>query len=430
MQKKISIISTRNFLEKPLNFVLFFFCLLLANGFMVFILLTFFNTNLDPDYYNILARNLMDGKGFIIDEAGEPVFWRMPVYPLLLVAVYSVFGVSHLAMTFTQIILNSLTSLLIYKIADRVFSPPVGVLSAIAYAFYPLSAFYLVKAMPIIQFNLLFFMFIYAGYRFYDTPSLRWAFFLGVLQGLLTLCQVFFKGFPMFFALSFFLLLFIRYWQGREKIMIKKISSYLLFGVMMFFGFSLVLMPWCMRNYKLLDTFPVIGVGGGFTLWMGNNIYFDGLDYDQLSDEKKEEMDREQMKIIGSGSVSDFENDKKLFDAAVENIIRYPYETFVLLIKKMYRLWFSVYTVEMQKYQWIVTSLQLLLLIPGTLGLLLATRNRLPTQLFFILIAYFFIAYTLFTATVRYVIPLMPIFICCTMYLLVEIRKGKLLKKQ
>ena len=113
---------------------------------------------------------------------------------------------------------------------------------------------------------------------------------------------------------------------------------HLLIGLLMLLGYTATLSPWVARNYILSGNFPVIGVGGGFSLWMGNRVQTDGKDYDQLSHEQELEMREEMHKIIGNGFAVDLKNDKKLYEEAIRNFIHYPKESAILLLKKTFLL--------------------------------------------------------------------------------------------
>ena len=137
------------------NWLFVFTFAIAINSIMAYVLLNSFEGDTHPDYYHTLAQNLMSGNGYIVEPGKDPIFWRPPLYPLFLTAVYYVFGVEHIPVVCAQILINSLTSLLIYKVMKKVFSPTTGLYSAVIYAFYPFSAFYLVRELPLILFNFL-----------------------------------------------------------------------------------------------------------------------------------------------------------------------------------------------------------------------------------------------------------------------------------
>ena len=429
------------------NWLFVFTFAIAINSIMAYVLLNFFEVDTHPDYYHTLAQNLMSGNGYIVEPGKDPIFWRPPLYPLMLAAVYYIFGIHHLPVVIVQILINSLSSVLLYLVIKKIFGATAGICAAIVYALYPLSGYYVVRELPLILFNFLIILLIFIMYRLYETPTWINALMFGAVQGLLTLTQVFFKGFPVFIILSVLLISMFHFYhfaraqflppglqKGGESLSLfnifsiyinqskMQIKKYLLITIMMFLGFSIILMPWLIRNYKVSGIFPVVGVGGGFTLWFGNNIQTDGKDFDQLPPEQAEALKMEMRQIIGNNGYGvDLKNDKKLYDEAINNFIRYPKETAILMFKKIFRLWFWVYSLSMQKYQRFVTILQFMIILPGILGIFLALKNRIRVGPLLLLLAYFQMVYTIYTGTIRYSIPVMPVVIGFAVYGVIEV---------
>ncbi|MCP4694615.1 MAG: hypothetical protein GY859_41690 [Desulfobacterales bacterium] len=421
---------------------IFIFALIL-NGLLVYALTHFFNVESHPDYYHTLARNLLEGRGFTVRPDAAPVMWRLPLYPLFLCGVYTVFGPHHLPVVVIQAVLNSVTCVLVFWLVRSVFSAGVGWGAALLFAVYPFTAYYAARELPETLFNCLFMIMALTLYRLYTAPRLKNAFLFGCMAGLLTLCKVFFKGFPVFLVCAMIGLFFLRIFRkARERTLSPDGASTgeakggapgdcaagpgmvikrgaLLAGVM-FAGFFLVLSPWVIRNYMASGSFPVIGVGGGFTLWMGNHVRYDGMDFDQLPPDKREEMKAEMRRIIGDGYSVDLANDQKLYEEAVRNMLREPGKTCLLMVKKAFRLWFSIYSLDMKKHQPLVTVFQAVILLPALIGVLLALKRRRTILPLLLLLAYFQIVYTVFTPTIRYVMPVMPIVIGFAVYAVVN----------
>lgn len=392
---------------------------LFINATYALILLYYFGFNylfpspiIYPDYYHILAKNLLAGKGYVIGHGEDFVFWRPPLYPLFLASIYYFFGYQHFPVVLIQIILNSLTAVLIYRVVRKIFSPPLGLSSGILYSLYPLTAYYLIRVSTVILFNFLLILLIMTMYQFYDTPNRRHATIFGAMQGLLTLCQLFFEGFLIFVLLTIFIATLFCFRKGVKK--------QIQLSLWMILGFSIVMAPWVIRNYKLSGVFPVIGAGGGFTIWFGNRIQTDGKDFDQLNPKEVQGLNEELQWIIGEGNPMDLRNDKKLYQEAIRNFIHYPKETITLLFKKMFRLWFSVYSLQMQKYQRIVSVIQSIIIFPGILGIYLALKKGIRIAPLLLLIIYFQVVYTFFNGTIRYSLPMMPIIISLAVYGIVE----------
>ncbi|MCP4692697.1 MAG: hypothetical protein GY859_31945, partial [Desulfobacterales bacterium] len=146
----------------------------------------------------------------------------------------------------------------------------------------------------------------------------------------------------------------------------------------------------------------------------------DGMDFDQLSPDKREEMKGEMHRIIGGGYSVDLANDRKLYDEAVKNMIREPGKTGLLMARKAVRLWFSIYSPAMRKHQTLVAVFQAMILLPAIIGMALAFKRKRSIQPLLLLLLYFQIVYTIFTPTIRYVMPVMPFVIGFAVYAIVE----------
>ncbi len=95
-----------------------------------------------PDYDEI-AVNLLAGEGFVARANWHGYAlrsWRAPFYPFFLAAVYGVWGYSHAAVQWVQVLIGAFTAVLMYRLA-RLTVPRAAVLTGILVALYgPLAA--------------------------------------------------------------------------------------------------------------------------------------------------------------------------------------------------------------------------------------------------------------------------------------------------
>jgi dolichyl-phosphate-mannose-protein mannosyltransferase len=90
----------------------------------------------DELLFDPIARHLVDGEGYTIN--GElPTAIRPPVYPVILAAAYAVSGQSRLAGRLLNIVINSVTVLMIVALGAVFFGLPAGLLAGAAAAIYP-----------------------------------------------------------------------------------------------------------------------------------------------------------------------------------------------------------------------------------------------------------------------------------------------------
>ncbi len=391
------------------NWLFIFALTFVANAVLAYILMNFMDIYF-PTTYNNMAKNILAGNGFMI-EAGEDTFIaKPPIYAIFLAGVYYIFGFQHITLVLAQILINSCTSVLLYLLIKRIFSSNVGLIAAIVYAFYPFTAYYIVRATPVTFFTFSTIILIFAMYRLYNAPNRFNAFIAGCMIGVLTLIKFSFQGFIFFFILGALIIFLL-----DSK---KEIEKHLYLSLIILAGFFIILSPWLVRNYVGLGVFPAIGSGGGYTFWLGNNVRFDGKDSTQLSSaEEVAEFQKEESEIKGNeyGGLG-LRNEDKFYHAAFKSFIRFPKETAILMFKKIFRLWFWVYSIKMQRYQWLITSLQLSIILPALLGMFFSLKNRVKIWPIILILFYFQIIYTLFAPTIRYSLPLMPVVIGFAVY--------------
>ena len=82
----------------------------------------------DAYEYDTIGWNLARGNGFSMDARApfNPTMYREPTYPFFLSAVYKIFGHNYKAVYFFQIILFSLTCILVYFLARDIFGEKIA----------------------------------------------------------------------------------------------------------------------------------------------------------------------------------------------------------------------------------------------------------------------------------------------------------------
>ena len=245
-------------------FVLVLFAGLCLN---VTVLASIHETNIANDEvaYNYLAKNILEGRGFI-SEYGKPTSMRPPLYPLLLVGTYSLFGIdNYKAVWWLQIILHLATGFLVYQQGKILFSSRVGLLASGLYIFYPsLIGFnFLLMSETLFNFLFTFSLFLFSYFLKKDKN-----FFLlilsGIMFGLTALTRT--VALPVVGVLALFLL-FIRGWR------IENLKSGFLNCLIFLSFFVIIISPWVWRNTKVQGSFTMIDTMGGLNFMMGNYKY-------------------------------------------------------------------------------------------------------------------------------------------------------------
>jgi 4-amino-4-deoxy-L-arabinose transferase-like glycosyltransferase len=224
----------------------------------------------DENWYGRTAKAFLEGKGicvldlkwwgvnsdgsFTLLNRVDMVFKKIdgdyyahkfipPLYPLFLSAVFFIFGVNTLAYFIPQILMSSITCVLIYRIAKIIFNEEVALISGFIVAFYPDMIFW-----PYFLRTETLFIFLFtAGF---------WLLLLGNCRNnLLTLCiSAVFFGFACLTRVTFMpflpvLIAWEYFYFSKDRI--TNVLACLLIGTVI----MLMLLPWSLRNEKVFNNF-------------------------------------------------------------------------------------------------------------------------------------------------------------------------------
>ena len=183
-----------------------------------------------------------------------------PIYPFFLSFIYLIFGHSNLSVVIIQGIIDSISCILIYYIASRLFNKRVGIIAALTYACYGIAIFYtgILLAPTVINFFTL--LFITSLFVAEEKRQVIIFFISGILFGLAALARPNITLFLFILPLWFFTVL-------KSKLGIHKcIQGFLLLLV----GFFMVVSLISIRNYSIEKRFSPSTLGG-INFYIGNN---------------------------------------------------------------------------------------------------------------------------------------------------------------
>ncbi len=138
----------------------------------------------DDEKYESFALQILKG-----NLTHKDFIYLNPLYPFFLSLIYLIFGQSHLSVVIIQVVIDSISCVVIYYIASLLFNKKVGITSALIYACYGIAIFYtgiLLAPTVIIFFTLLFIASLLAAEK---KRRLIIFFFSGILFGLAVLAR-------------------------------------------------------------------------------------------------------------------------------------------------------------------------------------------------------------------------------------------------
>lgn len=222
----------------------------------------------DDVEFDLIAKNLAEGNGYrgfspdVVNDDGtlreHPTAYRPPVTPLIYAAMYKLFGHRFLIARVSNSFLGSITVVLVYLIANRMFGRTAARLAAAAYAFYPLAVYYNLSLDSETHGAFLVCLFVWSTIAFGNSRDWRSAARAGVALGVLLLCK---PGFV-------FVIPLLAIWGW----VVCRLNLFLWLRagpILVFTG--LTILPWVARNYHEFATLIPFGNSGGSLLLQANN---------------------------------------------------------------------------------------------------------------------------------------------------------------
>ena len=222
-------------------------------------------TSIDASSYHSLAQNLVERHIFTspVDPPYNtqlPETFRPPLTPLLLAAIYWIAGVNIIWGRIGFAIISAFSTGLTYLLGERLFGRTAAVLAGLISCVYPF--FLLLVHLPLTE-NLSIFLtlalmtLIYCYHPNYH--AFLWAGSIGVIFGLTLLNKA--ANIVVFPCLTLWAL-----WELRAPLK-KRIAA---LGLIIIVA-GIVMLPWIIRNYRIIGMVVPVNSNGGWTFYLGNN---------------------------------------------------------------------------------------------------------------------------------------------------------------
>jgi 4-amino-4-deoxy-L-arabinose transferase-like glycosyltransferase len=365
-----------------------------------------------------VARALVTGFGYSDPFSGHtgPTAWVPPVYPLLIAAVFKLFGIYSLKSGWILLTLNSAfsaaTALCVYEIAVRCFNPRVATWSAWIWALYPAAMQYAVRW--VWETSLSTFLFaavLVLALRMRHigespeqkrTQSLKHWLLFGLLWALIALTN---STMLLFLPICGIWILL-----GSAKTA-QSIVSATAAGLL----FAACLAPWVWRNWTALHVFVPMRSNFGAELYAGNGPGSYGFRYGVLIG--LPEQDMQHRLYVKLGEIAYVRQRGELAKAYIQ---AHPAHFAALSLKRFYFFWASV--PHPSDKHWLLNFIRQVNFcfptITGLLGLILALRRRIPAAaLFAWAFALLPLTYYFVTVEARFRHPLEPLIVILSVYL-------------
>ncbi len=219
----------------------------------------FDHPQMDELYHDQWAQAIAAGETFV-----EGPYFRAPLYPAFLAAVYKAFGHDYLAPRIVQALLGALSCGLLFLIGRGVFGRAVGAVAAFAAAGYWMLIYFdgelLIPSLVVFLDLLLIWLLLRAA----RTPGALVHGLAGLVLGLSAIAR------PniLLFGPAVVIWLFVVH---RERLRRALVCVACVTG-----GCLLVILPITIRNYAVGDDLVLIASQGGVNFYIGNNPRSDG----------------------------------------------------------------------------------------------------------------------------------------------------------
>lgn len=279
--------------------------------------------------YEIIAKNFLEGKGFIYPQLG--VNYRSycePLYPVFCIFVYLLTGHDVFVLVILQAVFSALIAVVIFFCAKKLFGRKAAFIAGILAAFHPGLIAYTTKLHPL-TFDALFIgLALLATFNLAENFCRRNLIIAGLVNGMCVLTRptiLIFMPFALFFILR------------KKKIEFRR---GLIYAIVFFVSAAAVFSPWTIRNYLVQKKFVLTRSGMPFVFWLGNNPNFSGsaLDnqggaiFDLAPEEFKEKVSK----------LDEMAQNKEFLNSAFDYIMKHPFKFLErTAIKFFYFWWFS-----------------------------------------------------------------------------------------
>jgi 4-amino-4-deoxy-L-arabinose transferase-like glycosyltransferase len=339
----------------------------------------------EPTYVNV-ARRVLAGEGYT--RPNEPTSMRTPGLPLLAGGVIAICGDSVVCMRLTMCFIAALIVPAIYLAGRAIVDARTGFLAALVGAVYPPWLYQsgaVLTDLPAAVLGCLVVWLLVRGWKRDSLPLLAGA---GMIAGFTTLVRP--TAIAFFVAGFAWLLIVMKTWR-------RGLSSALVLLV----GFSLLIAPWCVRNYYAHGRFVFISSKSGSELWKSTNPYATGINsLDAFEDKRIFFLD---------DSVSEADADR-IYKAAALKFIRENPGRFVELAGIKFVQFWKVWSPRVTLLPNLVTLFCFgPVLVLFLVGIFKFGLRRGPELLPLMVIMGFTVLHMVFTSMVRYRLPIEPL---------------------
>ncbi len=358
-----------------------------------------YRTGESPDYttfYGPMAQHIVDGKGFVfngkVPDRYPPGF---PVYVAAHLYVAKRFNVDPFKLiTATNILVMALSCLLIFRIAESIFTPRIGFLAACLWATYPFALWLIPEPSTEVPFILVFTLAVWLFVRNLGALSPGGAIVIGLLVGVAALIRPVALFVPLVLAAT---ILARRGFGLRQRLMCAALIAA---------AFVAAIAPW-ETAVRVHDHRWILLSSGG------SHGMLDGLTFPRNFDRGRRGHAAIPADVVALAqhiqvSRGSLETTGDVVRFMFGELLRDPAPTVKMGILKVIRSWYATDSMQHEAPAALLQFIYLMLIVPGAwLAWNRFPEKRLPIALLLLLALYFWGLTTLVLSILRYMVPVM-----------------------
>ena len=379
----------------------------------------------DAYEHNYIAQNIANAiKGKQLEDKDKFLYFgakRGWLYPLFIATVYKLFGPHVLYVRLIQIVIDSLTCVLIYLIGRTIFQRKVGIVAALLSSLYPGFVYYSIMLYQ--ETTTIFLLALYLVFlcKAISHKKLSLYFTSGILLSIISFYRSGFIFFPLLAIPALFLILQLLYKKGFLRYFLHfltgSVSMLIIYGTF---------------SYAISGTFTFNKPPSSWIFY--ETIHRDGWVTDTYAPTPTKELNeiaKEYSYPISPGNQAQKFPPETYIKAGIQYIRKQPFEYLSQFVKRVKRVWTYVETYPGRWHSskvWSQLLFHRFLILLGLLGISLSLTVWHHSWLFYLIFLYITCVYTPVIGIPRYAVIAMPFIIILAVYALfslMEILKNK-----
>lgn len=349
----------------------------------------------DEPMYMRVAQRICDDLAYPERRPGRP-----PGYATFIAAVWQLGPNTYTFLRLVQAGVGAATVILVFLVADQVFSETIAATAAVLMSLYPLWIYTGSLAFPQTIVCALLYLVCLTMLYGQEELNLRYGALVGILTGVTVLCA---PTYVVLLPALLIWLIFIRRPRATGKS--------LRFWAVCLIGFAFVIGPWSVRNWIVSGEMIVISTNGPVNFWLGNNpsatLNTKSHLYEKYYAEHRDKLSR----------LSGPAKDRFFLEKAKQHISAHPLQTAVFTSAKFlafFRPWPGDITSSRMSLEifllWAQGIVWTIMLVSGIVGFVLMRRDHPRIWLLMLVVISLACVHSLFFPAIRFRMPVDGIF--------------------